>query len=75
MFKKLFIDEKLLFTGYESWRGSTTKVGTKKWAPIILVRILIHRSAADSAERAADGIGGSSPPAEQDPDYSTDCNE
>ena len=62
-----------MFTGYESWRGSTTKVGTKKWAPIILVRILIHRSAADSAERAADGTGGrSSPPAEQDSDYSTD---
>ena len=31
-------------------------------------------SAADSTERAADA-GGSSPPAEQDPDYSTDCNE
>ena len=29
-------------------------------------------SASDSAERAADGTGGSSPPAEQDPDYSTD---
>ena len=29
-------------------------------------------SAADSAERAADGTGGSSPPAEQDSDYSTD---